>query len=190
MEEFVKLDLKDRKILRELDMNARVNMKELAKKIGLSRQVVQYRIERMKKEGLLLGAITVFDSAVIGQRWFRVAIQLQSITQEKKTEFIGYFKNHKNTLWLGEVGGNWDFVINFVTEDQFAFNQLFEKVLEKWGASIQKYEVLTYISVRDQMRAYLLQNYETEKNEFFHEMKMNHELQLDELDKKIKGVIL
>ena len=47
MEKTAKLDLKDRKILRELDMNARIPMNELAKKVGLSRQVVQYRIQRM-----------------------------------------------------------------------------------------------------------------------------------------------
>lgn len=44
-----KIDLKDRKIIRELDMNARMGIKELAKRVGLSRQVVQYRLERMKK---------------------------------------------------------------------------------------------------------------------------------------------
>lgn len=189
MAETIKLDLKDRKILRELDMNARMNTKELAKKVGLSRQVVMYRIERMKKEGLLLGAIAIFDSAVVGQRWFRVVIRLQKITLEKKREVIEYFKKHPNTLWLGEVGGNWDFVINFVTEDQFSFNQIFEKVLEEWGTFIQKYEVLTYINVRDQERKYLLPKYETEKNEIFHEMKRNKEVKLDELDKKIISIL-
>lgn len=185
MGEIVKLDLKDRKILVELDMNARMGIKELAKRVGLSRQTVQYRIERMKKDGLLLGAITVFDSVVVGQRWFRVAILLQKITKEKKQGFIDYFKNHKYVLWLGEVGGNWDFVINFVVQDQFQFNKIFEDALSVWGELIQKYEVLAYIHVRDQARRYLLPDYETENATMFHEMKFDSGVKLDELDKKI-----
>lgn len=185
MENIVKLDLKDRKILRELDMNARINVKVLANRVQLSRQVVQYRIDRMRKEGVILGAITVFDSAVVGQRWFRVVIQLQKITREKKEEFINYFKSHPHTLWLGEVGGNWDFVLNFVVNDQFSFNEIFEKILEDWGSFVKKYEVLTYISVRDQARRYLLPEYQTQQNEIFHAMKNDPELKLDELDKKL-----
>ncbi|MFH1784968.1 MAG: AsnC family transcriptional regulator [Candidatus Micrarchaeota archaeon] len=185
MEKLIKIDIKDRKILRELDMNARINIKDLARRVGLSRQVVQYRIDRMKNTGLLLGAVTVFDSAVVGQRWFRVAIQLQKITKEKKKEFISYFEKHPNVLWLGEVGGNWDFVINFVISDQFTFNQIFEKMLEDWGAFVKKYEILTYINVRDQARRYVLPDYQIKYTEFFHAMKNDRNVKLDELDKKL-----
>ncbi len=188
MEKTAKLDLKDRKILRELDMNARIPMNELAKKVGLSRQVVQYRIQRMEKEGVVLGAITIFDSAVVGQRWFRVAIQLKS-TQKERNQIIEFLKNNQNIIWLGEVGGNWDLVVNFAFEDHFEFNQSFEKFLEEYGNVIQKYEVLIYINVRDQPRTYILEDYEIKETYLFHEMKFNPTVKLDGLDKKIIGLI-
>jgi DNA-binding Lrp family transcriptional regulator len=184
-----KIDLKDRKILRELDMNARIPLGRLAKNVGLSRQVVQYRLERLRKEGLLIGALTIFDSAVVGQRWFRVALQFRHIKPEQKKAFIGYFKIHPNTLWLGEVGGNWDFVINFIVEDQFAFNKLSEEILKEWGHIIQKYEVLVYINVRDQARQYILPKYEAKPLELFHQMKHDPNLNLDKLDKEIISLI-
>ncbi|MFH1521041.1 MAG: AsnC family transcriptional regulator [Candidatus Micrarchaeota archaeon] len=189
MENIIKLDIKDRKILRELDMDARMNIKVLAKKVRLSRQVVQYRINRMKKEGLFLSAITVFDSATVNQKWFRVVIQLQKIIPEKKSEFVEYFKSHPHVMWLGEVGGNWDFVINFISEDQFTFNIIFEEVLEEWGKFVKKYEILTYINVRDQARQYLLPEYEKQKSEIFHAMKNDPELKLDELDEKLIKIL-
>lgn len=185
----IKIDLKDRKILRELDMNAKMPLGKLAKKVGLSRQALTYRIERMKKDGIILGALTIFDSAVVGQRWFRVAVQLRKISPKQKNKFINYFKKHPNILWLGEVGGNWDFVLNFVIEDQSMFDKLFEQILEMWGKLIQRYEILTYINVRDQAREYLLESYETSKKEIFHEMKFNSSLKFDELDKKIIFII-
>ncbi len=189
MNENVKIDIKDRKILRELDMDARMPINKLSKRVGLSRQVVQYRIDRMKMSGLISGAITVFDSVVVGERWFRVILRLQKITKEEKLKFIAYLINHPNALWIGEVGGNWDFVLNFVAADQFVFNNLFEKLLEQWGGFIQNYEVIVYINVRDQARSYLLQQYETKTDEMFHEMRYKPEIKLDELDKKIISFI-
>jgi len=183
-----KLDLKDRKLLRELDMDARIPVKQLAKKVGVSRQVAEYRIERMRKEGIISNSLTIFDSALVGKRWFRIVLQLRKITAEQKQEFIEYFKAHPDVLWLGEVGGNWDFVINLVSEDQFSFDQLFSKILERWGSSIQRYEILVYINVRDQQRSYIVSEDETRQKQqefLFHEMKYNPKLLLDALDKQI-----
>lgn len=181
----VKIDLKDRKILRELDMNARIPMNKLAKKVGLSRQLVQYRINRMKKNGIIGYVVAIFDSVVLGKRWYRIVFQLKKIDKEEKQRFIEYFKKYKNIFWLGEVGGNWDFVINFITDDQYTFNKLFEKILEDWENVIQRYEILVYVNVRDQERKYILEDYETEKTYMFHEMKYNPKVKIDEIDKKI-----
>ncbi len=187
MQDNIKIDLKDRKIIFELDQNARISLGELAKKIRLSHQTTQYRIERLKRRGILTVPLTVFDSAVVGKRWFRVVAQLQRITTQEKEEFIESMKRHPTVVWFGEVGGNWDFVINFVASDQFEFNAIFEAILGRWGAYIQRYEVLTYISVRDQSRRYLLN---TEKRAYWdHIMKTNEMAKLDGLDKKIINLL-
>jgi len=184
-----KIDRKDSKILRILDMDARIPMKQLAKKVGISRQVAEYRVERMAREGTIGGFFTVFDSAVVGKRWFRIVLQMRRITSAEKQAFIDFFKAHPDVLWLGEVGGNWDFVINFVTDDQFSFEGLFNGVLKEWGGSIQRYEVLVYINVRDQQRRYLLEDYESEPRSLVHRMEFDRDLKLDALDKKIIRLI-
>ena len=49
----IKLDLKDRKILYELDMNSRKSNTEIAKKVGLSKQVVGFRIKKLIDEKIV-----------------------------------------------------------------------------------------------------------------------------------------
>ena len=44
-----KIDKKDRRILYELDLNARQPLVSIAKKTGLSQQVVDYRIKRLER---------------------------------------------------------------------------------------------------------------------------------------------
>jgi len=55
------LDLKDRKILYYLDINSRQSNSDIAKKVGLSKEVVNYRIKRLEKEGIIKGYYTVLD---------------------------------------------------------------------------------------------------------------------------------
>ena len=57
----MKLDLKDRKILYELDSNARQSNSEIAKKVGLNKNTVNYKINRMTEEGIIAGYYTVID---------------------------------------------------------------------------------------------------------------------------------
>ena len=49
----VKIDLKDKKILYELDRNSRQSNNQIAKKVGLSEQVVGHRIRRLQELGII-----------------------------------------------------------------------------------------------------------------------------------------
>jgi len=60
------LDLKDRKILYELDLNCRQSNAQIGKKVGLSKEVVKYRIKRMEEEGIISGYWTEIDSYRLG----------------------------------------------------------------------------------------------------------------------------
>ena len=49
----VKIDLKDRKILYHLDLDARQSLTQVGKKVGLKKDVVAYRVQRMQKDGII-----------------------------------------------------------------------------------------------------------------------------------------
>lgn len=178
------LDTKDRRILAALDMHARMPLTELARSVGLSRQVVEYRIKRLHEAGIIFGALAIFDSVVVGYSWYRIAFRLLYITSEKKKAFIEHLKQNKYLLWLGEVGGNWDLVMNFICKDNFQFNAIFEEIILKYGSCIRDYEILIYIDVHDYERSYLLDKTK-ERAEFYHPMKYNPLVHPDRLDRLI-----
>jgi len=183
-DKMIQIDLKDKKILSSLDLNARMPLSELARKVGLSRQVVEYRIKRLQEEKVILGIKAVFDSGVVGYIWYRVLFRLLNVSKIKKEEIIEYLENHPHTFWLGEVGEDWDIVVNFVCKDNFQFNQIFEEIVSKYGNFLLDYEVLIYLGVHDLERSYLLDKKEPKKY-FFHEMKTDPKVRIDALDREI-----
>ena len=58
----IKLDLKDRKILYELDLDARQPLTQIGKKVGLSKDVVSYRMKKLQDEGIIKNYYTVIDA--------------------------------------------------------------------------------------------------------------------------------
>ena len=61
----IKLDYYDKKILFELDKNARVTTSSLAKKIRKSKQFVDYRIKKLEQGKIILGYTSVIDYSKI-----------------------------------------------------------------------------------------------------------------------------
>ena len=69
-----KVDLKDRKILYELDLDARQSLTQIGKKVGLKKDVVSYRINRLQEEGVIQNYWTAIDTFKLGYNVFRIYI--------------------------------------------------------------------------------------------------------------------
>jgi Lrp/AsnC family transcriptional regulator, leucine-responsive regulatory protein len=183
-----KIDKKDRKIIRQLDMNARMPINELAKKVQISREVAEYRVKRLTKLGIIAGAHTVFNVDVLGYRSYRLLLRLFNLKQEEKNKLITYFKENSNSWWVASVGGRWDIIMNFVAKDQAEFNDIFDEIVAKFGQYLQDYEVLTYINIHDYSRKYILET-KIEEKVFFHPMRYREGVKIDDKDTKIMSLI-
>ncbi len=104
----IKLDLKDRKILFELDTNSRQSYQQIANKVRLSKDSIFYRIKRLEKEGVIERYQTLIDVGKLGYISFRIFYKLQNTTSKKEEEIINYLKNQRIVGWMVSVEGNWD----------------------------------------------------------------------------------
>lgn len=66
----VRLDELDFMILNSLIVDARSNLKNIAKKCGLTSSAVLRRIERLKKDGVIVGTRFVIDGEVFGYPFY------------------------------------------------------------------------------------------------------------------------
>src|SRR3989344_6416146 len=166
------IDQKDRRILHQLDMHARLPINEIAKNVQCSREIVEYRIQRLHKLGIISGAHTVFDLDLIGYRSFRLLLRLFKLNKEEKERFLNYLIFHHHTWWVASIGGRWDIIINFLAKDAAQFNHIFEELVTRYGQYIQEYEILTYINIHDYPRKYILLS-KSEKKEKISNSKLN-----------------
>jgi len=137
------IDKIDRRILFELDKNARIPETQLAKKLNRSKESIRYRIKKLTEDGIILQFTTWIDPTKLGWQTAKVYLKLANIPQKKK-QFIEYVKKDKRLFWLGIADGAWNAGLTFFVKDNREFfnlkNEIFSKfkdlILESWTASL------------------------------------------------------
>jgi Lrp/AsnC family transcriptional regulator for asnA, asnC and gidA len=176
------LDLKDKKILFELDFNARMPYSVLGKKVGLSKHGVEYRIQNLIKRGIINGFYPVINVPLMGFLYCRLTLTLQNITREKRKEINDYLLQHKKVFWLLDMQGIFDLGIVIWADSVSDFKDFIEELESKYGEFIKKKNETIATDVIHFQHRYLLG---IEKTEEIHLAETVKRINLDYLDKKI-----
>ncbi|MFH1101725.1 MAG: winged helix-turn-helix transcriptional regulator [Methanobacteriota archaeon] len=152
----VKIDLKDRKILYELDIDARQSLTQIGKKVGLKKDVVSYRIKKMEEEGVIENYWTAINTFKLGYDVFRIYINFRYITSSLKEEIIKYFVDYKNSWVVVSMKTEIDLDVVIWVKDIFEFYQFWEKTLDLYQDYFEKYALSIYIYAACYRKSFLL----------------------------------
>lgn len=134
----VELDVKDKKLLYELDFNSRQTYNRLAKKIGLSKQGIEYKINSLIKKGVIKGFYPVINVPKLGYLYCRLMVTLQNLTEETRKEITEYLVGHKKVFWLFSMQGAYDLLIVIWAKSLTEFKEFIEEFQTKYGNYIKR----------------------------------------------------
>ena len=111
------LTVKDEKILAELDLNARQSNAEIGKKVGLSKETVAYRIELLRKKGIIVRFHTLTNYFKLGYMKFKLYMRLNNTSNKNISAMANYFTNNPANEWVVHTTGKWDLIVGFIVKD-------------------------------------------------------------------------
>jgi len=182
-----KLDIKDKKILYQLDLNCRQSNSQIGKKVGLGRDVVAYRINKMEEEGIIENYWSVIDTFKLGYNVFRIYINFQYITSDIKNEIIKYFVDYKNSWVVVSQKAEIDLGVVLWVKNIFEFYKFWNETLDKYEEYFEKYAISIYIQANVYKKSYLLpEDDKLEKDrEICKQICGQEKVEIDELDYRI-----
>ncbi len=136
----VKLDNKDKEILRLLNENARLTSKAIGSAINSSREVTDYRIKRLIKTGLIKGFITIISDRLLGYTSYVLLLKLQNYTKDDEDRIITFLKEHPNTKWVLKCGGEWDIQIIITAKNKNNLANIIDEIDNFCGNTLSKYD--------------------------------------------------
>jgi Lrp/AsnC family leucine-responsive transcriptional regulator len=157
-----KIDKKDMEILYQLDIDSRQSLKSIGNKVHLKKNVVQYRIEKLIKYGVIKNFYTSINFHKLGYINIGVDINFQYYTPKIEKEIIQYFYLSDYSWFISNIQGYYDLLVLFSVKNMNQFFNFWKKTMTKYRYNFQDANILFFTRTRYFPASYLLE----ESNDF------------------------
>lgn len=140
--EIFELDESDKKILKELTGNARISILDLSEKTKLTRDVINYRIKKLIKEGIIVQYRCYLNLPKIGINLYKVIFRTKNLDEEKEKKIKQYVASHKKVTQFLKLIGSWDIEIEFETEDEDELYKILTNIRKEFSEVIRDFDIL------------------------------------------------
>jgi len=150
------LDIKDKKIIYELDRDSRQTLNEIARKVKLSKDVINYRIKKLEKEGYILGYQTLIDFTKIGYIAVRFHISLINTSPKKENEIITYLTKNPKIFLVSETEGYTNISVGILVKEIYEIKEFQKKFEQRFKSNIKEAKLGIYMDLYHFNRDYLI----------------------------------
>ena len=182
-EKLYQLDLRDKKLLFELDKNSRASLSELAKKLKTSKEVIHYRLNNLIKNKVILKFHTVPSTYRFGLSAYKVYLRLSNSSDQDTQKIIDFLNSNKDVFWIGVSKGRWDIMFGIWAKNLEDFFRIHDTILHKFSKHIQEKQLSISRENLQYNRRWMF-NDDSQVSEFNFGEKEGP-IELDEKDKKI-----
>lgn len=152
----MKLDAKDRKILYELDKNARIMYTELAKKTGVSKEVARYRHLALEKKGFIEKYFTIIDVARIGFTNYKSFLKLQNANERQEKQLMNWLSSNSNVAWLAACDGAYDIAFGMLAANIEEYSEQLADLDQQFGQLFLQRDIAPIVRGQYFCRDYLV----------------------------------
>ena len=143
--ERVTIDEVDKEILKLLNHNARMTIKQISASVNLSHTSVENRIRNLVMNGVIRSMYPLFSISQLGYQWFKVFVQVRNLD---KTKFLEYLKSQKNILWYMKLIGKWDYQFSVFAKNNIEFFEILNSIRNEFSDNITSYDSLIILNQR------------------------------------------
>ncbi len=183
----MKLDLSDKKLLYELDRDSRQSNKQLAKKVGLSEQVVGNRIKRLLDNKIIDYFHVKTNPMALGYFHAKFYLRFHNLTQEKQNQLVEELKTKSGIFWLATLRGKYDLIVSIYIKSIAEFSQRYQELFQQWEPHILDRKIIFLEKAYTYNQSHLWPK--QKHQEIIYTKGSEEKIELDETDIKILRVL-
>ncbi len=138
------LDGLDKRIIAQLDMDARASNSEIARRLRINKNVVSYRLKNLEKNGIIRGYYTIIDTYKLGYSSYRAYLKLQYASPERQKEIMDYLVSVPLVWWAGEIQGHFNIAVLVWAKNQKEFVDFWEDFNSRYRDNLAETTVSIY----------------------------------------------
>lgn len=181
------LDTLDRRILYELDLNARIPVGRLAKKLRHSRERVDYRIKGLLRRGIIRKFVTMINPRKLNYSIYKLYFKFSNLSKDMEQQVISDLVKNHYIYWVATAKGRWDLNITVFAHDINQFDQIMSPFMHKYGEYIADQEFNTTLKVGILSKGWVNPAYEERNIAYVGGEKMD--MRIDQTDVEILRIL-
>lgn len=124
------MDVIDRKILRELQMDASISIAELSDRVGLSQTPCWKRVQKLEAAGVILGRVALLapEKLGLGLTVF-VSIEAPDHSGAWLSKFASAVSAMPEIMELYRMAGDVDYMLRVVVADMAAYDAFYKRLI-------------------------------------------------------------
>ena len=122
----MKLDEKDKKILKNLLVDARLSSRQLAHKLGMSTVTIISRLKKLEKENIILGYTARLNQELLG--YDLTAVIEITTTQGKMLEIGKKISDYENVTAVYDITGTADTIVIAKFKNRPSLSEFVKKI--------------------------------------------------------------
>lgn len=155
MPSLAELDKTDRKLLFLLDLNSRQSFSELAKKLKLGSDLVEYRVKKFIEKGIISRFSAIINPAKQGVSIYKTYLK-HKMSSERYKQFLLTVENHPATYWLMDAHGRWDSLFSLAASSNYEFQTFQDQILKNFAQDIIETNVYSLVTIKRFPKRYLI----------------------------------
>ncbi|MFH1802466.1 MAG: Lrp/AsnC family transcriptional regulator [archaeon] len=136
------LSSKDKQILRELDLDSRQPLSQIARKVRMSKESVNYAIKKLEKQGMIHGYFSLVDYLRLGSNIFKLLVRYKDVGEKGEASMVAWLDKKKEVVWMGKAEGKWDLIISIREKNVENIYKLLEEFNRTFSVHIQEKQLL------------------------------------------------
>jgi len=174
------LDKLDKKIIYEIDLNPRISLNILAKKLRINRNTLEYRLDNLIKKGIIKNFFAIVNGFNLGFNYYKYLVKVNKVSEDFSLEKLF---QEENIVWIGETDGYWDFAFTLRAKNQDDLNNALNLINSLINVREKSLEIINIASVFNER--WLIDSKEIKEipNKFYNITK------IDKVDKEILTIL-
>jgi len=149
----VQLDDIDRRILKELQLDASQSLEDIAKKVGASKTPVWNRIKKLKKLDVIKNYTVILDAEKLGlEACFFVLVRTSEHEKEWQNSFLNALLERNEVLEAHRLAGDIDYILKVRVSNAKAYDVFYQALISE----VKIFNVTALLSMEEIKSTYQL----------------------------------
>ncbi|MFH1770666.1 MAG: Lrp/AsnC family transcriptional regulator [archaeon] len=130
----------EKKILKELFQNSRINVVDIARKHNTTIDIVRSRMKKLEEKRIVFRYKAIIDHNKLGHEFFKTFLYFKNLTKEDEERLMEYTRKVPAIIHMVKQISPWDIELEIMCEHYAEYNDIISNLTKEFSNIIQKVE--------------------------------------------------